>query len=245
VSSVIYFLSDAHFGTGPEELEARKRRHLSALCDRIKADRAGLYIMGDLFDFWFEYRTVVQTEHLSVISLLHDLRHAGVRITYIAGNHDHWIGRFFKDDLGIRVVKGRLELELDGKRFLLAHGDGEGRGDWGYKCLLRPLLRNPLSILLFSLLHPDVAVPFAGWISRTSRTRLNQPAVRVAAALRAAALAKLGRGIDYAVFGHCHLPELTRSGSGAYLNLGDFFSHFTYGVYRNGSLSLETNTLPS
>ncbi len=245
MSSVIYFLSDAHLGAGPEPDERLKRERLAELFERIKADRAGLYILGDLFDFWFEYRTVVPAGHLETISLLRGLRDSGIRVTFIAGNHDYWAGRFFVDGLGIRVVKRRLELAIDGRRFLLAHGDGEGTGDWGYRFLLRPVLRCPVSIWLFSLLHPDAAIPFARWFSRASRTGLGRPAARDGGPLRAAAAELLGRGFDGVVLGHCHAPELTAIAGGTYLNLGEFFSRFTYGVYRDGSLRLENLSPPS
>lgn len=239
MSSVIYFLSDAHLGAGTAEQERLKRANLSLLFDRIARDQAGLYILGDLFDFWFEYRTVIQQEHVDVIAMLAGLRQAGVRITMLAGNHDYWIGRYFTDHLGIRVVKAGLDIALDGKRFFLGHGDGLERGDWGYRFLLRPLLRNPLSILLFSLLHPDIAIGFARWFSRLSRNHLARDTHRDGNPLLAVARDRFRRGFDYVILGHCHRPELTADGGRAYLNLGDFFEQFTYGLYRGGALSLE------
>jgi UDP-2,3-diacylglucosamine hydrolase len=243
MSSVIYFLSDVHLGTGPADAERRNQENLAALFGRIKADRAGLYILGDLFDFWFEYRTVVQSAHVNVIAQLKGLRDAGVRVTFLAGNHDFWAGRYFTDELGIRVVKGDLEMALDGKRFWLAHGDGLARGDWGYTYLLKPVLRNQLSIGLYSLAHPDLAVPFARWFSSASRNHL-AAAKDGGNPLLDVARSRLEQGFDYVVLGHCHRPELTRCGGGTYLNLGDFFSRFTYGVYRDGALSLEAMPEP-
>jgi UDP-2,3-diacylglucosamine hydrolase len=239
MSSVIYFLSDVHLGTGPAEAERRKKANLVRLFDRVKADRAGLYILGDLFDFWFEYRTVIPKEHQDVIAMLKSLRDAGVRVTFLAGNHDYWAGPYFTGELGIRMVKNQLELALDGKRFWLAHGDGLESGDWGYKYLLKPVLRNQLSIWLFSLLHPDLALPFARWFSGISRNHQIREEYSDGNPLLAVAQARFALGFDHVILGHCHLPELTRTGAGTYLNLGDFFSHFTYGVYRNGALTLE------
>jgi UDP-2,3-diacylglucosamine hydrolase len=220
-------------------LERLKKENLAKLFGRIKADRAGLYLLGDLFDFWFEYRTVVQKEHLEVIAMLKDLHDAGIRITFLAGNHDFWAGRFFTGDLGIRVVKGPLELALDGRRFFLAHGDGLERGDRGYKYLLKPMLRNPVSIWLYSLLHPDLAIGFALWFSNVSRNHLTRDKYLDGNPLLEVARSRFRDGFDHVILGHCHRPELTRDGGGTYLNLGDFFSHFTYGVYRGGVLSLE------
>lgn len=245
MSSAIYFLSDAHLGTGPAEAERLKKANLAELFGRIKADRAGLYILGDLFDFWFEYRTVVQTAHVDIISMLKELRAAGIRVTYLAGNHDFWAGRFFTDELGIRVVKNQLELTLDGKRFFLAHGDGLETGDWAYKYLLKPVLRNPLSVWLYSLVHPDLGISFARWFSLVSRTHTDRQALRAGDPLRVAAAGFAGRGYDYVVLGHNHQPELTPIGTGVYLNLGDFFSHFTYGVYRDGVLTIESIAAPA
>ncbi len=239
MSSSIYFLSDAHLGAGSDDSEALKKGNLQRLCDRVRADQADLYIAGDLFDFWFEYRTVVQKQHLDVIAMLKDLRAAGIEITFIAGNHDFWVGRFFERDLGIRVVKDRCELEVGGKRLFLAHGDGLERGDWGYKYLLKPVLRSPVSIWLFRLLHPDLAVSFALWFSRVSRNHLTANRYAIGNPLLDVAQQKFTQGYGLVVLGHCHKPELTASGGNTYLNLGDFFEHFTYGVCRNGVLSLE------
>ena len=237
MSSSIYFLSDAHLGAGDNVQEALKKRNLSLLCDRVKADHAELYIAGDLFDFWFEYRTVVQKQHLEVIALLRDLRAAGVAVTFLPGNHDYWVDGFFERELGIRIVKDSCELEINGKRLFLAHGDGLERGDWGYQCLLRPVLRNPVSIWLFGLLHPDLAVSFARWFSRNHLTAnkytRGNPLLEVARR-------KFDQGYDLVVLGHCHKPELTDCNGRTYLNLGDFFEHFTYGVCRDGRLRLET-----
>jgi UDP-2,3-diacylglucosamine hydrolase len=240
MSSSIYFLSDAHLGAGSDEAEALKKNRLLRLFDRVRADGAHLYIAGDLFDFWFEYRTVVQKQHLDVIAMLRGLREAGIAITFIPGNHDFWVGRFFERDLGIRIIKGSCELDIGGKGLFLAHGDGLERGDWGYKYLLKPVLRNPISIWLFGLLHPDLAVSFARWFSRVSRNHLTKRKYLEGNPLLDVARGKFAQGFDWVVLGHCHKPELTASGGKTYLNLGDFFEHFTYGVCRDGGLSLET-----
>jgi len=239
MSSSIYFLSDAHLGAGTDAQEELKKNNLRRLCALVKNDHAELYIAGDLFDFWFEYRTVVQKQHLDAIAMLRDLRAAGIPITFISGNHDFWVGAFFERDLGIRVVKTWCELETGGKRLFLAHGDGLERGDWGYKYLLKPLLRNPVSIWLFRLLHPDLAVSFALWFSRISRNHLTAGKYTSGNPLLEVARQKFAQGYDLVVLGHCHRPELTVVGNKAYCNLGDFFEHFTYGVCRDGALSLE------
>ncbi|MDI6739092.1 MAG: UDP-2,3-diacylglucosamine diphosphatase [Candidatus Edwardsbacteria bacterium] len=239
MSSMIYFLSDAHLGAGPAETEELKKANLVRLFDRVKADKADLYILGDLFDFWFEYKTVVPKEHLDVIAMLKDLRRAGIRMTFIAGNHDFWAGSYFEHDLGIKIIRSWQEITVDDRRFFLAHGDGLEKGDWGYKYLLKPVLRNQISVWLYSLLHPDLAIPFAMWLSRISRDHLTKHKYLKGNPLLDVARGKFKQGFDYVVLGHCHRPKLTKTDRGAYLNLGDFFSHFTYGVYRGGVLSLE------
>jgi UDP-2,3-diacylglucosamine hydrolase len=238
MSSPFYFLSDVHLGAGRPELEKLKLARLRRLFALIKADPGPLYILGDLFDFWFEYRTVVQAEHFEVLAEMLELRRSGVEITLLAGNHDFWMGSFLEQRLGIKVVKGDLDLELDGKKFLLSHGDGLDPSDRGYR-ILKAVLRHPLSIRLFGLVHPDLAVSFAHWFSGISRRHLSKDKPADLAPLKEQAGRYFAEGYQAVVSGHIHQPGLQESGGRILLNLGDFFASFTYAVYRDGKFKLE------
>jgi len=238
MSRTIYLISDAHLGAGDAEAEARKLAMLSALFRRVADEGAELAVLGDLFDFWFEYRTVVQTEHLEAIRLLEGLRARGCRVSLVAGNHDFWLGDFIRRRLGIEVAMDSLTVEQNGRRFFLAHGDGLGPGDWGYKAL-KAVLRCPANVRLYRLLHPDLGIPLAKWFSRISRNHLTKNRSLKGDPLWLAAREKFRQGYDAVVLGHVHLPCLLTEDGKHYCNLGDFISHFTYGRLDGGRLTLE------
>jgi UDP-2,3-diacylglucosamine hydrolase len=238
MSRPIYFFSDVHLGAADQSTEALKLRLIRKLLTKVKQEQARLYILGDLFDFWFEYRTVVQKNHLEMIWELADLKKAGVETTILAGNHDFWMGQFMENELGIKVVKGNLKLELDGKKVLLSHGDDLDKSDWGYR-MIKPVLRSPLTIWLYSLLHPDLAVSLAEWFSKISRGSQNKDACSLEKRLLRSVKQLFDCGYQAVVFGHVHLPALIEESGRIYLNTGDFIRNFSYAVYRDGRFHLE------
>lgn len=233
---MIYFISDIHLGAsdqlGGDDLKIAR---LNALFEQIAEQGARLFILGDLFDFWFEYHAVVQKDHLAVIEMLAKLRRRGIQIDILVGNHDFWIGGFFKHRLGINIHRRPFELLIDDKKIFLAHGDGLGKGDLGYKAI-KLLLRNPVAIWLYGLIHPDIAVPLAKWFSKASRNNHKSLDPRP---LIDFAEVKFAQGYDHVVMGHIHLPAVHQKNGRSYLNLGDFITHFSYGTYQDGILSLE------
>ncbi len=239
MSSAIYFISDVHLGSaGPAGDDQRKILRLRELFGLISGPQDRLFILGDLFDFWFEYRTVVQKEHLEVIGLLKELRSRKVAIDLLVGNHDFWAGDFLARDLGITVHRQPLALEVDGKRMFLAHGDGMGKGDLGYK-VLKVVLRNPFTIWLYRLLHPDLGVPLAKWFSQISRRHLTRDMHLDPGPMIEAARVKFSQGFDHVLIGHTHRPLFHEEAGNIYVNLGDFINSFSYAVFRDGVLSLE------
>lgn len=241
MSRTLYLISDAHLGAGDAALEDRKIRMLASLFRRVAAEKAELVVLGDMFDFWFEYRTVVQSEHLEAIRLLEGLVVNGCRVSMVAGNHDFWLGDFVRRRLGIVVHMDSLVLEQEGRRFFLAHGDGLGPGDAGYK-VLKAVLRCPASVRLYRMIHPDLGIPLAKWFSQISRNHFTNGRCRDGDPLRRAAAEKFSQGYDAVVFGHVHLPELREEHGKTYCNLGDFITHFTYGRLKDGRLTLERMT---
>ncbi|MDP2808498.1 MAG: UDP-2,3-diacylglucosamine diphosphatase [bacterium] len=238
MSIPFYFLSDAHLGAGSPELERLKLSRLKELFARIKDQPGPLYILGDLFDFWFEYRAVIQSEHFEVLAEMLELRQSGVEITLLAGNHDYWTGPFLEKQLGFKIVKDDLTIDLDGKKVLLCHGDGLDQTDWGYRAL-KAVLRNPLSIKTFGLIHPDLSVSFAQWLSKVSRNHLTKNKYLDQTPWERQAARLFALGYQAVVFGHTHHPALKDMGGHVFLNLGDFFKNFTYAVYRDGKFRLE------
>jgi UDP-2,3-diacylglucosamine hydrolase len=230
----VFFISDFHLGAENPEREAEKERKLAAFLAHLDPARDWLILLGDLFEFWFEYRTVIPKEHLRVIQNLIALRERGLPILYLAGNHDFWLGRFFTKDLDIPLIPDALELELGGKRFFIAHGDAMGRGDRGYKAM-KKIFRCRMNIFLYRLIHPDIGIPLAKAIASLSRSKGEKPDTPY----REYALKKLQEGYDRVVFGHTHRPLLLPVGEKVYLNLGDWLRHFTYGKWEGGKLTLE------
>lgn len=239
----VYFFSDAHLGVeaGNGALQAERRLHdfLTSLEGRASA----LYIVGDLFDFWFEYRTAIPRRHFPTLAVLHRLRESGVAITYLNGNHDFWLGPFLRDDLGLTLRDGALPLELQGHRIWLHHGDGLIGGDLGYRVLKR-VLRHPASIALYRLIHPDLGIPLAHWVSQWSRHAGGERPLDGERLWNEIARPRFADGFDTVMIGHFHHAYERHEDGRSLFVLGDWMDRFTYVVLRDGSLQLETWGVP-
>jgi len=224
----VYFISDQHLGESKNE--DKKKRYLISFLDKIKGNCDALFIVGDLFDFYFEYKTQIRKEYYDIIYKLYELRKAGTEIHYITGNHDFWVGDFF-NQLGVKVHKEPLDITLQGRRLFIAHGDD---------CLafdpLKIILRNKLSIVLFYLIHPDIAVLIGKLISRLSR-KMERDDTKWKKLL-SFAKDKFKEGFTDAIFGHLHQPIYLENGGNTFLLLGDWITHFSYGKLDGGKLSL-------
>ena len=234
----MYFVSDVHLGCGNREQEQRKIQRLDALLRQALNDATAIYFVGDLFDFWFEYRSVLPRGYHRILTAIEDLTRAGVEVCYLAGNHDFAIGRFFAEDLGVRVIRDDLSFEHAGVRFSLYHGDGLAPKDGGYRFLKR-VLRNRVAQWGFRWLHPDLGFRLARLTSHTSRAYTGTvkqygpvDGMRLDAARRMAA------GADIVVMGHRHIPALERMEGGVYVNLGDWIRHYSYAEWRDGHVRL-------
>ncbi|TVP75635.1 MAG: UDP-2,3-diacylglucosamine diphosphatase [Gemmatimonadales bacterium] len=218
-------VSDTHLGALPADRTARFHRWLEAVPDI--SDH--LVINGDLFDFWYEYGSVIPRGHTRTLGRLADLVDAGVRVDFVGGNHDWWAGSFLADEIGVRVHREPVVLELAGHRCLVAHGDGLGRGDLGYK-LLQTVLRGRITRFLFRWLHPDVGAVIADKVSRThlqeDRTwRPDQERVEILAGWARDRLLE-DESLDLVLLGHVHAPELREIAPGRwYGNSGDWIHH--------------------
>ena len=238
-----YFFSDAHLGLGtPEEDRAKENRVLSFL-DMVAADGTQLYIVGDLFDAWIEYRTVIPKGHHRLLTRLEDIARSGIETHYLVGNHDFWTLDFFTKELGIHTHPDAYETNIDGKRFYIHHGDGFATNDTGYR-ILKKILRNPLCVWLYRWVHPDIGYGIARSSSSNSRQYTSGKDYGEADGMIAAATQKISDGFDVVVMGHRHQPLYKKieqgTKHGLYVNLGDWMQFNTYAVAENGKVELRT-----
>ncbi len=234
----VFFLSDCHLGLdrtpAVREREARVVRFLDTLVPRTDA----LVIVGDLFDFWFAYRHAIPRGGFAVLSTLHALRRAGMPIAFVGGNHDFWALPFLRDELGLEIAETSITCLVHGRRFLIAHGDGLGPGDHGYK-LLKRVLRNPLAIALYRLIHPDLGIRLATFSAHASRESQSPDPALADRLFEAVARPAFAAGHDVVVLGHVHIPTLREEGAKAMVILGDWVENYTYLRVEAGRLHLE------
>lgn len=239
----IYFASDIHFGE-PDYATSRDREdRLLRWIDAVRHDAEALFFVGDVFDFWFEYKRAVPAGFVRFQGCIAELTDAGLPVFFFPGNHDLWIGDYLEHELGIHIVRDRLVIESNGKRIYVAHGDGLGPGDHKFK-LLKKVFTNRFCQWLFRWLHPDIGIKLArAW---SHRSRLNHDDSKFKGPdgewLLAFARRQLeSQHYDYFIFGHRHLPlELPVGDRSKYLNLGDWISHFTYGEFDGDTMHLRT-----
>lgn len=239
MSADVVFLSDAHLGALSGEAEASRIRSLHQFLESLPGRAGQLVIAGDLFEFWFEYRTAIPRRHFATLSVLRRLRDAGLPITYMNGNHDFWLGHFLAEEIGVVPHDGPLALEAQGRRLWIHHGDGLIGGDLGYR-ILRKVLRSPVSIGLYQLIHPDLGIPLAEWTSGRSRHARDPDRFPLDRLWNEVAMPRFAEGFDTVVLGHFHRVLERREGGRELILLGDWLRHFTYGVLHDGRFSIET-----
>jgi len=222
------FVGDAHFAFGDGE----RRRHFFNFIQKNKSTLSTLVLMGDFFDFWFGFRdpSPLTREYADILTLLKRLKSDGVEIIYLEGNHDFRMGSFLSDTLGIKVYDNWAEIDLDGKKVYLSHGD-RSYPTVSHR-ILTWLLRNKVTYLLISLLGPRIVITVAQWWSSGSRKRSLKESSRVIARLRKFAQRKVNEGFDTVILAHTHLPEAItmekRGGEGYYFNVGNWMRDFSY-----------------
>jgi UDP-2,3-diacylglucosamine hydrolase len=236
----LYLISDAHLGSaeGPPEREA----WLLDLLARIRREAAGLFVVGDLFDFWFEYRHAIPKVTFRIARALADFVDSGVPVIYMGGNHDFWVGPWLQRELGIRSFDDPIHARLQGRLVYLAHGDGLGPGDTGYK-LLKKILRHPRAISAYRGLHPDLGIPFAAFASHLSRSKNKlPPEVLLPRVVRDIVRPALSQGASAMIMGHlhrtAHYQEEGPDGMRDFLLLGDWIELFTYARMEEGLFTL-------
>ncbi len=225
MNASVYFVSDAHFALPVDAAERRRRATFLSFLESLHGV-SHLVLDGDLFQFWFDLGKTMPKGYFEILDGLLRLRRSGTRIDYLAGNHDYWRSPFFRDELGIETHATDLVLETQGRRILVAHGDGKGPGDHGYKILKR-VVRHPWTIALARALHPDVLDACARRMDRWSHAE-SAPLAVDARRLEAAAQAAFARGFDALVLGHVHTQMHQRLQDGELVVLGDWLTLFSY-----------------
>ena len=239
----IYFLSDFHLGAPDAATSLVREKKICAFLDEIKKDAAQVFIAGDLFDFWYEYRNVVPKGYVRILGKMAELSDAGIKLHFFVGNHDMWMRDYFEKELNTKVYFEPAEFNLSGKRFLIGHGDGLGPGDRGYK-MIKKIFRNPVSKWVFGAMPPYIGIGLADYFSRKSRAKTGRTDEvflgedKEWLVIYAKEILKKEH-FDYFVFGHRHLPlDINLGNNCRYINLGDWIKYFSYAVFDGNELSL-------
>lgn len=240
----VYFASDNHLGAPTFEASLPREKKFVAWLDEIKHNAAAIFLLGDLFDFWFEYKSVVPKGFTRTLGKLAELSDSGIPIYYFVGNHDLWMNGYFEKELNIPVFHEPREYNINNTSFFIGHGDGLGPGDKGYK-RMKKVFTNPIGKWLFRWLHPDLGVRIAQFFSVKNKLISGADDVKFLGEdnewLVQYSKAKLQeKHHDYFVFGHRHLPmQIALENNSKYINLGDWITYYTYAVFDGKSMELK------
>jgi len=246
--SKVYFASDFHLGIPDHDMSLLREKKLVNWLDSIREDAAEIYLMGDIFDFWFEYKTVVPKGFIRLLGKLAEITDQGIPVHLFTGNHDVWAFDYLQKEINVQLHSQPEIHEILGRKFYLAHGDGLGPGDTGYK-LLKKVFRCRFNQWLFRWLHPDIGTSMGLYFSRKSRLAHNvkenikeeQKSIENEMLyIYAIELIEKGISVDYFLFGHHHRPLITSLDHKTQLViLGDWLTNFTYAEYNGNTLELK------
>ena len=240
----IYFASDNHLGAPTTEASFPREKKFVAWLDEIKHDAAAIFLLGDLFDFWFEYKTVIPKGFTRTLGKLAEISDSGIPIHYFVGNHDLWMNGYFEEELNIPVYHKPKEFTFNDKTFFIGHGDGLGPGDKGYK-RMKKLFTNPFFKWVFKWAHPDIGMRIAQYFSVKNKLISGDDDAKFLGEdqewLAQYCKRKLeDKHRDYFVFGHRHLPlKIKLNEKSTYVNLGDWVQYYTYGVFDGEQMELK------
>lgn len=232
-----YFLSDAHLGAVLVPDAPRQEALLFRLLQMAGQGGGSLVLAGDLFDFWYEWNHVIPKQPFRVLCALRGLVEQGVQVYYLAGNHDFRLRGFLETEIGLHIQLDAIDARIGSQRVFVYHGDGILSRDTGYRAMKRVFRNRPIQ-RVFSWLHPDWSMRLARRTSVTSRTVIKQRPDDDAEYL-AFARARFAEGYDGVVLGHTHRPVEHAEDGRVYVNLGDWITHFTYGLHDGAHLSLQ------
>ncbi|GAB4262085.1 MAG: UDP-2,3-diacylglucosamine diphosphatase [Vicingaceae bacterium] len=239
-----YFLSDFHLGAPNEQLSKQREKHICSFLDSIKNDASAIYLVGDVFDFWFEYKHAIPKGFVRLQGKIAELTDYGIKVYWFIGNHDMWIFDYIPNELGVELIKKPVSIQLGNKKIYIGHGDGLGPGDHGYK-FIKKVFANKFCQWLFARIHPNLGIGIAQYWSRKSR-KVNQTKDLVFEGEDKEWLVQYCKEVlatehfDYFIFGHRHLPlNIQLKPNSHYINLGDWISHYSYAVFENDTVELK------
>lgn len=239
----IYFASDFHLGAPNQEKSLIREKRIVKWLSEIENDAEEIFLVGDIFDFWFEYKKAVPKGFTRLLGKLAELSDKGIKLHLFTGNHDMWIFDYVPKEIGAELYRDPIQIERQGKKLFIGHGDGLGPGDHGYK-FIKKVFSNKLCQWLFARLHPNFGIWLADYFSRSSRAKTgDNDAIFLGEDKEWLAIYSkevlLKEHFDYFIFGHRHLPlDIKVSEKSTYYNLGDWINHFTYGKLSNGKFEL-------
>jgi UDP-2,3-diacylglucosamine hydrolase len=227
-----YFASDFHLGAPNPLTSSHREKQIIAWLNEIKNEVQHLFLLGDIFDFWFEYKHVIPKGFHNFIAKLEELRHSGTEIYFFTGNHDMWVSTFFTEQLGIHLFRKQQLFVINGKNCLIGHGDGLGSNDFGYK-MIKYLLNCSVNIWLYSLLPSRIAFPLAHFFSRKSRAMSAHKEVfldekKEPLLQYCKKISDQYPEIDYFIYGHRHIPLEIKINYATYFNTGDWLKYNSY-----------------
>jgi UDP-2,3-diacylglucosamine hydrolase len=237
VNDAYLFISDIHLGLQSDELEKKKERLLVNFLNYARDIGKELFIVGDLYDYWFEYKKVYQKGFFRTLTALQDLTENGVKVHYLIGNHDFMHRNFFKDEIGAVMYEDPVERVLNGKKFFIGHGDGMVKNDLGYN-ILKKVLRNKGLQKIYSWIHPDLGISIASNTSKSSRDYTSKKDYGEEDGLFEAAKVKIDEGYDFVLFGHLHRRCNLKYKNGVYINLGSWLDAPCYGIFKDDKFEI-------
>ena len=239
----VYFSSDQHFGAPSYESSKKREEIFLNWLNFIEKDAGALFLLGDLFDFWFEYSKVVPKGFVRILGKLANISDKGIPIYFFVGNHDLWMNDYFTKELNIKVFFSPQEFTINEKSFLIGHGDGIGPGDYGYK-RMKKIFTNPIMKIFFRWIHPDLGVKLAQYLSINNKLisgnydrKYNGPENEII--FQYVIKKNKEKFRDFYVFGHRHLPLEIPLNESRYINLGDWITHFTYAEFSDKNFSIK------
>ena len=236
----IYFASDFHLGSFDISDSHKREKMVISWLSSIEKDAKAIYLLGDIFDFWFEYKKVVPKGFVRLLGKLADLIDKGIDIHYVVGNHDMWMNDYLEQEIGLKLHFQEFIINEDNKLIFLGHGDGLGKGDYTYK-LLKVIFSSNICKWMFSRLHPNFGISLGQAWSNKSKKRqeklVNEDKEILAGYCKEQ---QKNNPVDYYVFGHRHIPiDVKIDERCRYINLGDWIHHNTYAVYSDQKLELK------
>ena len=241
--SKIYFASDLHLGVPNREKSLVREKLFVQWLEDIKSDAEAIYLVGDIFDFWFEYKKAVPKGYVRLLGKLAEISDSGIPIHIFTGNHDMWLFDYLEDEINAHIYREPIEISLKGKRFFIGHGDGLGPGDNGYK-LIKKIFKNKLCQWLFERIHPNLGISIAQYWSKKSRIANGEKDESYHGEkewLTQFCKEKMKTiEVDYFIFGHRHLPlEVDLGNNTTYINLGEWVNYNSYAVFDGKKLELK------